>query len=355
MAIKGMQFEAGDLTVTSGNINMATTTSSVGVYNINSTRFMHNYNLNVFLGSGTGNFTLNAAVSSNVAVGSGNMRNLTTGDFNTSIGAATLSLITSGSINTGLGSNALEVLTTGGYNTAVGGSALTELISGSGNIAIGSGTSAPNYTALGNLLTGSYNIAIGSYTGAINTGAGANYTGAESSNILLGSATSGTLGESNIMRLGTSGSGNGQVNKCFIAGSYGITPAGATQIVVMDSNGQMGTSATAGGTAWSVITANQTAAVANGYFCNKASALSLALPTTSAVGDVIEVSNINTALGVLFTQAANQQIFIGNTSTTLGVGGTLASSSVGDSLKIVCRTANLVWYATSMIGNWTPV
>jgi len=105
---------------------------------------------------------------------------------------------------------------------------------------------------------------------------------------------------------------------------------------------------------WSVITANQTAAVNNGYFCNKGSSLLLALPAVSAVGDVIEVSNVNTALGIQFTQAAGQQIFIGNTSTTLGATGTLTSIAVGDALKLVCRTANLTWFVVSSMGNWTP-
>jgi hypothetical protein len=115
-------------------------------------------------------------------------------------------------------------------------------------------------------------------------------------------------------------------------------------------------SASALTTTWSVITANQTAVAGNGYFDNKAGTLALALPATSAVGDTFEVVNINTATGTQITQAAGQQIFIGSTSTTLGAGGSLTSTALGDTLRLVCRTANTTWQVTNgLIGNWTVV
>jgi hypothetical protein len=63
---------------------------------------------------------------------------------------------------------------------------------------------------------------------------GINYTGAESNNLLIGNI-GGTAGESGVIRIGE----NSQ-SKCFVAGIYGITPAGATQSVIIDSNGQLG-------------------------------------------------------------------------------------------------------------------
>lgn len=138
-------------------------------------------------------------------------------------------------------------------------------------------------------------------------------------------------------------------------GTINVIGSGSVNVVGNPGTNTLTISLTGEGVVWSIITANQTAAVNNGYFCNKASALSLALPTTSALGDVIEVNNINTALGILITQAAGQQIFIGNTNTTSGATGTLQSSALGDSLKLVCSTANLTWRVVSMIGNWTFV
>ncbi len=138
------------------------------------------------------------------------------------------------------------------------------------------------------------------------------------------------------------------------AGNINVLGAGAVAVAGNAGTSTLTISVTGGGVTWSVITANQTAAVNNGYFCNKAGTLALALPAASAVGDVIEVVNINTATGVQFTQAAGQQILFSTASTTLGAAGTLTSSAVGDTLKMVCRTANLTWWVVSSIGNWTP-
>ncbi len=133
-----------------------------------------------------------------------------------------------------------------------------------------------------------------------------------------------------------------------------LTFASGAGIVVSAGGSTVTISATGSGLSWSVIAANQTAVVDNGYFCNKAGTLALALPAVSVVGDVIEITNENTALGAQFTQAAGQQILIGNTNTTLGATGTLTSSAVGDTLKIVCKVANTIWRVTSVVGNWTP-
>ena len=110
-----------------------------------------------------------------------------------------------------------------------------------------------------------------------------------------------------------------------------------------------------GGLSWSVITANQTAAVNNGYVCNKAGVLALALPAASVVGDIIEITGMNTALGWSVTQGAGQQIFFGTNATTSGVGGSLASTQIRDSIRMVCIVTNLTWNVLSSIGNITVV
>jgi hypothetical protein len=89
---------------------------------------------------------------------------------------------------------------------------------------------AYGFSSLRQLLTGNHNIAIGMQSGI-------NYTGAESNNLLIGSI-GGTVGENAVIRIGD------VQTKCFIKGIYGETPAGATQSVIIDSNGQLGTVAT---------------------------------------------------------------------------------------------------------------
>jgi hypothetical protein len=109
------------------------------------------------------------------------------------------------------------------------------------------------------------------------------------------------------------------------------------------------------GFTYTVITANQTAAVNNGYICNKAGLLALTLPTTAAVGTVIVVMGMNTALGWTIAQNASQQIFFGTSATTSGTGGSLSSSNIYDSVTLVCNVANLSWIVTASIGNITVV
>lgn len=131
-----------------------------------------------------------------------------------------------------------------------------------------------------------------------------------------------------------------------------LTSSGGT-ITYTTGAGTLNLEAAFPGDTWTVITADQTAAVDNGYICNKGSALLLALPTTSAAGTTLEVTGINTALGWKITQAASQQIFFGTSSTTAGVTGFLQSSATRDSIKMVCVVANLTWNVLSSVGNIT--
>ncbi len=285
--------------------------------------------------------------------------------------------------NTFVGSSAgvdASVFVSGGQNTSLGGSTLASISSNStaNNTAIGfqalsQFTGGNNNTAIGNisansLLTGSSNTLVGSSTGG-------NYTSSESSNILIGFNTTGTTAESNVLRIGNAtGSSAGNLNKAFICGIDGVNVGSVAKVLTMASD-QLGTAtitagtgitvtpgantitiaASAAGFTWSVITANQTAAVNNGYICNKAGTLALALPASAAVGSIIEVTGINTATGWQITQASGQQIFFGASSTTSGATGTLTSSAIRDAIRIVCITANTTWQVLSSVGNITVV
>ncbi len=104
---------------------------------------------------------------------------------------------------------------------------------------------------------------------------------------------------------------------------------------------------------WNVIGASQTLAVENGYFCTSGGALSLALPAVSAVGDSIQVSLDGSTSWTITQPNAASRIRIGNQQTTLGVGGTLASTAQGDTIELVCETANARWVVVDMMGNIT--
>jgi hypothetical protein len=88
----------------------------------------------------------------------------------------------------------------------------------------------------------------------------------------------------------------------------------------------------------------------NGYVCNGGAALVLNLPAVAAQGDEIEVY-LDGAASWQIVQAANQQILYGNTQTTLGVGGSITSTSQGDSVRMLCVVANLRFIVLAGVGN----
>ena len=108
--------------------------------------------------------------------------------------------------------------------------------------------------------------------------------------------------------------------------------------------------------AFTTIAADGALATGTAYINTKAAALSVSLPAVSAQGDVIILQGGNAATtGWTITQAANQQILVGNANTTLGAGGSLASTDKGDAVSLVCTTANLEWRVFGMVGNLTVV
>lgn len=152
---------------------------------------------------------------------------------NTGIGTSSLASLTifSASANTALGFVSGVNIVNGNDNTLIGTFAGAQITDGDNNCGLGA-------NVLNQLVTGNNNIAIGSL-------AATNYTGAESSNIILSNA--GTLGESNTIRIGTQGAGLGQQNTAFMAGVYNVTPGISSPLpVYIDSSGQLGTASAVG-------------------------------------------------------------------------------------------------------------
>ena len=130
-----------------------------------------------------------------------------------------------------------------------------------------------------------------------------------------------------------------------------ITPS--TSGNVLTSDGTVWTSAApsgGGGLTWSAVTTNATMAVDTGSLANKATLLTLTLPATSAVGKTVRVAGMNAGLWKI-AQAASQYIKFGNTTTTTGAGGSLASTLTYDAVELVCIEANVGWTVVSSVGN----
>lgn len=231
---------SGVATSSSNNINIVTANSTVKFVGSGSTLTQDFGLTNLTLGSSLPALT---SGDNNISLGKDVLKTLTSGSNNIGAGSLTLQAITSGSSNVVFGFGAGRFLTTGSNNFLLGTGSGTNLTTSASNIGIGSsslgsfttGTSNAGSnigigaTAFPNLQTGIFNIGFGSSVG--NT-----YTGAESSNILFSNI--GVTGESNTIRLGTQGTGNGQQNKAFLAGVTGTTVASSAPVGV-DTNGQI--------------------------------------------------------------------------------------------------------------------
>lgn len=219
----------GDVNLTLGNITLPNTAATpTGMIMIGGTavanRFIHNFGTdNTFIGAGAGNVTLTTALN-NTGVGPGVLDALTDGDNNTAMGKNALTAVSSGVNNCAFGTDSLTSVT-GDDNTGIGYNSMASLTTGDNNQALG-------YQSLSILDTGSYNLALGD-------GCGVNYNGAESSNLLL--LNDGVNGESNKLRIGTHGSGNGEQDRCYIAGIYGVTVGGTNSAVLIDNAHMLGT------------------------------------------------------------------------------------------------------------------
>jgi len=145
----------------------------------------------------------------NTAEGQNALLSLSTGGYNTAVGFFSLSSDNTGSLNTAVGAGAL-LANTGGENTATGVGALLRNTTGIQNTADGEFALANNTTGLGN-------TALGKFAG------------------------SGVTTANNVICIGADGMN--VANTCFIGNIYGQLPSGSPLTVVVDSQGQLGTSA----------------------------------------------------------------------------------------------------------------
>jgi hypothetical protein len=137
---------------------------------------------------------------------------------------------------------------------------------------------------------------------------------------------------------------NGQL----IIGNTAGTPTAATLtagagISIANSTGSITITATGVANSWTVVTGTtQAMAINSGYISNNAGLVTLTLPTTAAVGSIIDMQGLG-AGGWQIAQNASQLIHIGSAVTTTGTGGYLASTNAFDSLSLLCVVANTTW------------
>ena len=345
-----------------GDINLPVTASaSTGVLEIGGTPFLHAYSPsglnagNNFVGTNAGNFTMTG--NANTATGANALQSNTTGDHNTANGMNALQLNQSGIWNTAVGVSALQQNTQGSWNTAIGVIALQLNQSGIWNTAVGASalqqnTSGASNTAIGgNALyyntTGGSNTALGGgalyyNAGTNNIGIGNNggaYLTTGNNNIDIGNG--GVAGESNIIRIGD-----------------GITQTDTYLTGTIHGNGT-GVTGVPGTITWQTVSGtSQQAQPNNGYIVTSSTQLTITLPASPNVGDVVRVSGVG-AGGWKIAQNGSQYIFTpilaGMVWTPTGISAPWVSiASSTDGTKLVAAAYGGQLYTSSDSGaTWT--
>lgn len=124
---------------------------------------------------------------------------------------------------------------------------------------------------------------------------------------------------------------------------------------VFVNTGAAGAGGGGGGLNWGLITSTSTTIAANsGYIGNTTATVTYTLPTSYGVGSSFAITEIKGGTWKI-AQNALQKIYFGNTTTAVGVGGSLQSTDTGDSIELVCCTINSEWAVLGVIGNITHV
>lgn len=130
------------------------------------------------------------------------------------------------------------------------------------------------------------------------------------------------------------------------AGGGIVITNGAGSITVAASGGMV--------TSWTDVTgATQALALNSGYFTDRGAGVVYTLPATAVLGDLIIIDG---KLGITsIAQNAGQSIRMASAISTVGVGGSVVGTNVGDCISLRCSTAgtSTVWIAENFNGNWT--
>lgn len=242
---------------------------------------------------------------SDLHLASGAVINFANGNSVITHSSAVLSVTTGDLRVTTAGTNSASVVTTAGTQTLT-----SKTIDGANNTITN--------VSLTTGVTGTLPVANG----------GTGQTSYTDGQLLIGNTTGNTLTKATL----TAGSGISVTN-------------GSGSITIAATNGQ--------GITWNNVTGtSQSAAVNNGYISNNAGLVTVTLPSTAAVGQIVEVAGSG-AGGWRIAQNSGQTIRFGTSATTTGVSGRLDSVNRYDAVRLICIVANTDFSVISSQGNIT--
>jgi len=342
-------FNPLDFTVTGGEVSLLSGSAAVQTLTGNSGGVIAPVlgNINTL---GTGSITISGAGNTLTT----QLTGLTANSVLYGLGTATIGLVASGTTGQVLQTNTGAAPT---YSTATYPSTTTInqiLYSSAANTVTGLATANNGVLTTGttgipviSALSANGQIIIGSGSGApiaatITAGSGINVTNA--ANSITISVNGSVVGET--ITGNTGGALSPTAGNWNIVGSGGITTAGSGSTLTI--------TATGGSFTWvDVTTATQALSVQTGYVTDHSGGVVYTLPATAAIGDQIRILGKQTSWSI--AQNATQQIVVSSASSTVGIGGSVASTNLGDCIWLVCITAGTatLWRAESFIGNLT--
>lgn len=342
----------------------------------------------------------NTSGSENIAIGASAAQANLTGGLNTSVGTFAAQNNTTGGSNVSLGHSAGRVMNGGSNNTALGTGALIANVTGSNNIAVGAGSGGGITKTNDNILIGNPGlvsdagiIRIGTpgthstiHLAGVITGNGFGLTGiplsglasdsVDSSKVVDGSLVNADIAAAAAIadtKLGTIQT----VGKVANTATTGTSSNAPSTLVLRDANGDfsagavtattfsgMGSGLTGvpGALPWNVVAGTTQLALPNqGYVLTNAAEVSVTLPATPAVGDIVRLSGAGAGGWKILPNAA-QSIITVNLSSPPGLLWSpqesardwSAVASSGNGTKRVATVDGGQIYVSSDSGrNWT--
>lgn len=168
-----------------------------------------------------------------------------------------------------------------------------------------------------------------------------------------------TTGVTGVLPAANGGTGtltNGQL----VIGSTSASPVAATLtagsgISITNGAGSISISATGSGLpVVNVTTTSQSMAANTKYIINNASLVTLTMPASANIGDVISIVGSG-ATGWIINQNSGQTIHTDLQSSTTGTGGSVASTGRYNCIDLACGTANTDFTVTKIQGNLTVI
>ncbi len=331
----------GDVIITAGDLTLPNTNTggTQGIIKFGGNRWISNFNDNHFFGRLAGNTTVTGG--NNCGFGDSSLRVVGAGSENSCFGSTSGFNITSGNFNTLIGYQSGGSVTSGSENCAMGQGSLFEATTAAQNCAIGA-------QALETLLTGTNNIALG-------FDCGLSYNSAESNNILIGN--SGSVGENNTLRIGTTGGGASQQNNCYIAGISTVNVGSVASVVSISGDHLGSTTITAGSNITvtpgaNTITIAATATPAGTYPYTNVATTPYVVLTTDVYISVDSSGGVRTIQ--LPNAATSGQFFIIKDRTGSAATNNITVTTVGGAVNIDGATTfvmNTAYQSINVMGN----